>query len=461
MAGFDDTHDLDGLRAPWVHRPIARRIFQPLQTFLAEEASSGILLLGATVAALLWVNSPWGDTYERFWSVEAGIRWGDWRLFDDLRQWVNDGLMTLFFLVVGLEIKREFTTGELRNPRVAAVPMVAAVGGMVVPALLYFALNTGGEGARGWAIPMATDIAFALGVLTLAAKKAPVRLKPFLLTLAIVDDIGAIVVIAVFYSVGIEAVPLLVSIGLLALIVGLQRIHVRATPVYILIGAGVWLALLESGVNPTLAGVVLGLLTPSEPFQRPRAVSREAHRIAEETVDEPFPPDADAPQWLRLAELSREAVSPLARVESALHPWTSSLVIPLFALANAGVVLSRSGIREAFTSPVAVGVFLGLVVGKVAGITLASLGAVRLGLGRLPEGAGTRELVGTGAVAGIGFTVSLFVTELAFTDPLLVDTAKIGILTASVVAGVFGLFLLRTHGRAGQLAGMRRPVWRA
>jgi NhaA family Na+:H+ antiporter len=355
--------------------------------------------------------------------------------------------MTLFFLVVGLEIKRELTTGELRDRRAAALPVIAAVGGMVVPALLYLALNAGGDGAHGWGIPMATDIAFALGVLTLAARSAPASLKPFLLTLAIVDDIGAIVVIALFYSGGVTWEPLLVAAAMLGAIVALQRIHVRATPVYLVLGVGVWLAVLESGVHPTVAGVALGLLTPSVAFQRPGAVSEEAHRIADETVDDPVPPDADAPQWLRLAELSRETVSPLARVEAALHPWTSSLVVPLFALANAGVALSGEALGDALRSPVALGIVLGLVVGKVVGIALASLGAVRLGIGRLPEGAGTRALLGTAAVAGIGFTVSLFVAELAFSAPALVDSAKIGIFAGSIAAGALGFALLRAGRR--------------
>ena len=455
MAGFDDTPDLDGLRAPWSRstRTLPRRVLQPLQTFLAEEASSGLLLLAATLVALAWVNSPWGETYQRFWHVELGVRLGDWRIVEDLRHWVNDGLMTLFFLVVGLEIKREFTTGELRDPRAAALPVIAAVGGMVVPALLYVALNVGGEGAGGWGIPMATDIAFALGVLTLAARHAPAGLKPFLLTLAIVDDIGAILVIAIFYSTGISWSALGVAGALLAAIVALQRIHVRATPVYLVLGAGVWLAVLQSGVHPTIAGVVLGVLTPSMPFQRPRAVSEEAHRTADGTVDDPSPPDADSPQWLRLAELSREAVSPLARVEAALHPWTSALIVPLFALANAGVVLSVDAGRAAAASPVALGIVVGLVVGKVVGITLASLSAVRLGGLPLPAGVGTRQLVGVAAVAGIGFTVSLFVTDLAFGDPALADTAKIGILAASVLAGALGFALLRPMGASrGEVA---------
>ena len=452
MAGYDDTSGFEGLRSPWSRsgRPLPRRVLQPLQSFLAEETASALLLLTAAVVALVWVNSPWGGTYDRLWHMELSIGLGDWRISEDLRGWVNDGLMTLFFLVVGLEIKRELTTGELRDVRAAALPAIAALGGMVVPAVLYLAVNAGGEGARGWGIPMATDIAFALGVLTLAARRAPANLKPFLLTLAIVDDIGAILVIAVFYSDGASWTALGVAVALLLGTVALQRIHVRATAVYVVLGIGVWLAVFESGVHPTIAGVALGLLTPSVPFQRPKAVSEEAHRTADDTVDDPVPPDADAPQWLRLASLSREAVSPLARVEAALHPWTSSIVVPVFALANAGVHLSARAIADAAVSPVALGIVLGLVVGKVVGITGASLLAVRGGVGRLPEGAGLRQLVGTAAVAGIGFTVSLFVTELAFADPATTDVAKIGIFAASIAAGALGLLVLRsgTHSRA-------------
>jgi NhaA family Na+:H+ antiporter len=320
---------------------------------------------------------------------------------------------------------------------------------MVVPAAIYLALNAGGEGMRGWGIPMATDIAFALGVLTLAARSAPPSLKPFLLTLAIVDDIGAIIVIAIFYSEGVSWAALGVALGFVLAIVVLQRVHVRATAAYVLLGAGLWLAFLEAGVHPTIAGVILGLLTPAVPFQRPWAVSEEAHRTADETVDDPEPPDADAPQWLRLAWLSREAVSPLARVEAGLHPWTSSVVVPVFALANVGVVFTAEKVGSAVTSPVAIGVFLGLVVGKILGISLTSFVAVRSGVGRMPTGASLRHLVGVSAVAGIGFTVSLFITELAFTDAGLTDAAKMGIFAASIVAGALGFVVLRSGVRAG------------
>jgi len=445
-----------GLRMPWSRseRRVVRRVLKPLQSFLEEEAASGVLLLAATIVALAWANSPWRDSYEDLWRSTLRVTLGPWSISEDLRHWVNDGLMSLFFLVVGLEIKRELLTGELRSVRAAALPAVAALGGMVVPALIYVALNSGGEGANGWGIPMATDIAFALGVLTVAARHAPANLKPFLLTLAIVDDIGAIVLIALLYSSGITWGALGVAAGFCVLMVVIQRIHVRSTTVYVVLGVGVWIATFKSGVHPTIAGVALGLLTPAVPFQRPRAVSDEAHRVADETVDDPSPPDADAHHWLHLAALSREAVSPLARVESALHPSTSFVIVPAFALANAGVHLTAKAIGDAATSAVAVGIVLGLVVGKLAGISLASWVAVRAGLARLPEGITWNHLVGTAAVAGIGFTVSLFMAELAFTRAQLTDTAKVGILGASLLAGAVGYAVLR----AGAGRGPRRDI---
>ncbi len=437
------------VRLPWSRsdRPIPRRILRPLQAFLETETAGGVLLLAATLTALAWANSPWRDLYERLWQIRAGVRLGPWEVSRDLRHWVNDGLMTLFFLVVGLEIKRELLTGELRGGRPALAPVVAAVGGMLGPALVYLALNPSGEAARGWGIPMATDIAFALGVLGLAAGPAAAGLKPFLLTLAIVDDIGAILVIALFYSGRVEVPALAVAAGLCGLIALLRRIGVRAGAVYLLLGTLVWAAGAGSGVHPTIAGIALGLLTPAAPLQRPRAVSEEARRVADETVDEPVPPDADAHHWLYLAALAREAVSPLARLEALVHPWTGSVIVPLFALANAGVELSAGALGAAAGSPVARGVFLGLVAGKLAGVAGGALAASRLAGTSLPGGSGLRPLVGAAQVAGIGFTVSLFVADLAFADPALRDVAKVAILAASAVAGLIA---------AAILAGLRR-----
>jgi NhaA family Na+:H+ antiporter len=446
-----------GVRQPWSRseRRVPRVVLQPLQTFLETESAGGVLLLVATVVALVWANSPWSGSYDRLWHTELTIGLGRWELTHDLAHWVSDGLMTLFFLVVGLEIKREVLTGELRDPRAAAVPVLAAIGGMVVPALLFLAVVAGGVGAGGWGIPMATDIAFALGVLTLVARSAPASLKPFLLTLAIVDDIGAILVIAIFYAGGVSVEPLLVAVAACGAIVLLQRIHVRAAVVYVVLGVVVWIATSESGVHPTIAGVALGLLTPAVPFQRPSTVSLEAHRVADETVEDPDPPDADAAYWLYLAGLSREAVSPLARVEAVLHPWVSFVIVPLFALANAGVHLSGGAVSDAATSRVALGIVVGLVVGKPLGITLATALAVRTGLGRLPAGAGRRDVVGVGVVAGIGFTISLLITDLAFAGGGLEQAAKVGILAASVLAGVIGALVLGVGRSSPRSRGMR------
>ncbi|MEX0755371.1 MAG: Na+/H+ antiporter NhaA [Actinomycetota bacterium] len=434
------------LRDTFLHseRRVATRVLQPLQSFLHTEAAGGILLLAAAIVALVWANGPFGDSYERFWGTQAtiGVE-GILEVSNDLHHWVNEGLMTLFFFVVGLEVKRELTTGELRDPKAVALPAAAAIGGMVVPALLYVLIAGTGAAGAGWGIPMATDIAFALGVLTLVGRRAPASLKLFLLTLAIVDDIGAILVIALFYTEQVDLELVVVAIGGIGLMFAADRLHVRAMPVYVGLGIAVWLAVQQAGIEPTLAGVVLGLLAPSRPFQRPRAVSDEARRVAAETDDDPNPPDADAQEWLRLASLSREAVSPLTRLETMLHPWTSYLIVPLFALANAGIPLSLGGIVDASTSGVTLGVFFGLVIGKLVGITLASWLVVRAGLGRMPQGATWRHIGGVAALGGIGFTVSLFIAELAFEGTALLDLAKIGILAASLVAGVAGALLLR------------------
>jgi len=401
------------------------------------------MLLLAALMALAWANSPWGDAYERLWRTPAELRLGSWVVGHDLRHWVNDGLMTLFFLVVGLEIKREFQTGELQDRQAAALPVVAAIGGMIVPALIYLALNAGGEGTAGWGIPMATDIAFALGVLVLAARHAPSGLKPFILTLAIVDDIGAIIVIALFYASGVSILFLAAAAALCLLMLALRRVGVKATPVFLGLGALVWLATYESGVHPTIAGVVLGLMAPAESYQRPHAVSAEARRTADLTMDDPEPPDADAAQWLRLASLSREAVSPLTRTEHALLPWTSFVIIPLFAFANAGVRLGGEQLADAWASRVTLGVVLGLVIGKVVGISGAAAIAVATRVARLPAGVRIIHIVGASAVAGIGFTVSLFIAELAFDDESLIAEAKVGILAASILAGLLGWFVFR------------------
>ncbi len=424
-------------------RAVPRVVLRPLQEFLQTATSGAILLFAAVVIALLWANSPWKVAYEELWLTRVSVGVGSWAIDKDLRFWIDDGLMALFFVLVGLEIKREVVSGELRDPRAAALPALAAIGGMVVPALVYVAV-AGRTAPGGWGVPMATDIAFALGVLTLAAAHAPPSLKSLLLTLAIVDDIGAIIVIAVFYSDGVVWWWLLVALSLTALVLVSQTIKIRATGVYLLLGVALWYATYRAGVHPTIAGVVLGLLTPAHPFQRPAAVSEEAHRVADETMDDPEPPDADATAWLRLAWLSREAVSPLARVEHVLLPWSSFVILPLFALANAGVTLTGGVVGNALTSVVALGIVLGLVLGKPIGVVLASAAGVRTGVGRLAPGVDWSHMAGLGMTAGVGFTMALFIAGLAFEgDPVRLGYAKVAILAASVIAGAAGYVLFR------------------
>jgi NhaA family Na+:H+ antiporter len=440
MSGTEHEHHI---RAPWSgsDRAVPRLVVRPLQEFLRTSTASAALLFGAVLGALLWANlAP--ASYASFWHTEAGIGFGGWSLELDLRHWVNDGLMTIFFLVVGLEIKREVTTGELRRWRAAALPVLAAIGGMVVPAVIYLAVTAGGPASRGWGVPMATDIAFALGVLALAARHAPAKLKPLLLTLAIVDDIGAILVIAIFYSSGVSFANLELALLMIVLILLAQRAHIRSPLPYALLGAVLWYEVYLAGIHPTIAGVILGLLTPASAFQRPRAVSEEAIRTANQTEDDPSPPDADAAAWTRLAWLSKEAVPPLTRVEHLLLPWSSFVILPIFALANAGVQITAGAISAALGSAVALGIVLGLVIGKPMGITLAAAAGVRGRLARLPGGVGWGDLGGMGVVAGVGFTMSLFIAELAFKGTGLLDQAKIAILVASLVAGIAGYLVL-------------------
>lgn len=421
-----------------------RRIIRPLQAFLETETSSAILLLAAAVAALVWANGPFGDTYSRLWETDLSIRFGPWSLSHDLRGWVADGLMTLFFVLVGLELKRELLIGELRERRAALLPIAAAAGGMFVPVAIYLAFTAGSDAASGFGIAMPTDVVFALAVLTLA-RGLPPSLKAMLLALAIVDDLGSVVVVALTYPDRVDVVPLLVALAALAAYGTLWRIHVRSVVIYVALGILAWASLSEAAVSPTIAGVAIGLLTPSVAFQRPRAVSEEAHRVAALTVDDPEPPDADAPHWLFLAGLSKEAVSPLARTEAVLLPFVSYVVVPLFALAWAGIDLSGRVLADAIASRLGMGIVLSRVIGKPVGIVLACAAAVWLG-GRLPDGVRGRHVLGLGMVAGIPFTVSIYLAEISLPERL-IPTATVSILVAAVVAGALALAILSARPR--------------
>ena len=401
--------------SPLADRAMPGLMSRPLRAFLAAEASGGIVLLVAALAALVWANSPFADSYESFWGTDLRLPLGDLGLPQDVRHWINEGLMTFFFFVVSLEIKRELVTGELSDRRKALIPVIAAVGGMVIPGVVYVAFNPSGAAAGGWGIPMATDIAFAMGVLALLAHRVPTGLKVFLLSLAIVDDIGAILVIGLFYSEGLSVVWLFAAASLLALVALLKKMRVDRLPVYALVGIALWLVTLQAGVHATIAGVAVGFLAPARP-------GRFGPRYAEVSVAE--------------------------RLERLLHPWTSYAVIPLFALANAGIELSRESFGN-LTTNLALGVVGGLVVGKVVGISGATWLAVRLGLGRLPDGVRWRHILGASSLAGMGFTVSLFITALAFDDPRFVAEAKVAVLFASLLAGLAGAIVLAVAHRRG------------
>ena len=412
---------------------LAKFVARPVLRFVDREVAGGILLLVATAIALIWVNIGWDDSYNDFWHTEIELAVGTWHLpHMSVGHFVNDGFMALFFFVVGLEIKRELVTGDLRSARAAALPVIGAMGGMVVPALFYVMLNTSGEASRGWGIPMATDIAFAIGIVALLGSRVSPKIKLFLLTLAIVDDIGAIAVIAIFYSSDLNTGWLITaSVGLIAVWI-LQRVRVWAIPVYAVLGVFIWYATLESGVHATIAGVALGLLTPARPLLN--------KRDAQQIVDA-LPSDANVAEVRYASFLAQESVPLTERLENMLHPFTAFMIIPIFALANAGIKLSGDTISDAATSSVTLGIMLGLIVGKPLGITLFAWVATRFGL-TLPEGVSWPQFVGMGFAAGIGFTVSIFVAGLAFESEGITDLAKIGILVASLIAAVAALLLL-------------------
>ena len=414
----------------------APRLIRPLVDFLHTEAAGGVALVIAAIVALAWANSAWDESYRDLWTTHLAVSLGRWELELDLRNWINEGLMAIFFFVVGLEIKRELADGELRDPRRAMLPVCAALGGMLAPALIYAAFNAGGEGSDGWGIPMATDIAMAVGVLSLMGSRVSPSLKLFLLALAIVDDIGAILVIAVFYTDEIHGDALLAAVGLVLAVAAMRRWGVRSVAAYGVVGLALWVVLHQSGIHATLAGVVLGLLTPTQPIRQAELI--DAAELADVSSYEAARQTATA---------ARESVSVVEWLEHLLHPWSSFVVVPLFVLANAGVPLSGDTIGDALTSPVAGGIVVGLVVGKFVGIAGFTWLAARLRIARLPEDATWSAILGVSALAGIGFTVSIFITGLAFGGTALEDEAKVAILAASLLAAAIGSTLIVATSR--------------
>jgi NhaA family Na+:H+ antiporter len=404
------------------------RFGRPLREFLATEAAGGTVLLLAASVALLWANSPWDTAYRDLFGTEIAVGVGQWSIEMSVREWINDGAMTFFFLVVGLEIKRELVHGELRDLRAAAVPLIGAAGGMLVPALIYLAINAGHVGSRGWGVPVATDIAFAVGVLAvLGALRAPAGLRLLLLTLAVADDVGGIIVIAVAYADGVRLAHLGVAAAALACTLLVRRWHAPALVLPLAVVA--WLATRASGVHATIAGVGLAMLTPASAERRGDVAAEWADRLDR---------DPTIQELKQLWYLAGSALSPVERLEHRLHPYTSFLIAPAFALANVGIRFGDVSFSGAGAVRVALGAGIGLVVGKLLGVTGAMWLSVRTGVGRLPPDVTWRHVVGGGFVAGIGFTVSLFIGAIAFPDEALREVATVSVLAGSVIAAVVG-----------------------
>lgn len=435
-------------RPPLPGETTIERLAKPFQEFARLEASGGILLIGGTLAALVWANSPWAASYSSLWHTKLTFGFAGQQLSEELHFWINDGLMAIFFLVVGLEIKREALVGELSSARKAALPIVAALGGMIVPAGIYFLFNRTGTGAAGWGVPMATDIAFALGVLALLGDRVPTSLKVFLAALAIFDDIGAVLVIAFFYTAEISWIALTVAGMFLIALIMMNQIGARHPLIYAVLGLGLWLAFLQSGIHATVAGVLVALTIPARQRIDDRAFLERSEQILKEFREADGSGDAIQSSATRsaalrvLAEDCQHAESPMRRFEHALVPWNKHAIMPIFALANAGVALGGDAFGQ-LVSPISVGVICGLVLGKPIGIVAFSWLATRFQLAAMPGDVGWRQIVGVGILGGIGFTMSLFIANLAFGAGSVLETAKVGILVASVVSGIAGTLLLR------------------
>ena len=434
-------------------------VTRPVQRFFQMEAAGGILLMLSAAVAIIWANSPYAESYFHLWHAHIAIEVGHGVLSMHLLHWINDALMAIFFLTVGLEIKREVLSGELKSPKKAALPIAGAIGGMVVPALIYLMFNAGTPEAGGWGIPMATDIAFALGVVILLGKRVPLSLKVFLVALAIVDDLGAVLVIAFFYTSNLSFAALGVGGLFLAALIAANRMGVRRPVVYVTLGIGLWVAFLQSGIHATIAGVLLALTIPAGRKFGPYAFMAVGRDLVYKYMGkcEPEQRELTHEQVHAVHDMEKACkyvTSPMARMEHALHGYVSFLIMPLFAFANAGVSFVEGDIVAAITSPVTVGIILGLFLGKQLGVFFFSWLSIKLGIAEMPSRTSWSQLYGVSILAGIGFTMSLFIANLAFTTPEVLDNAKIGILFASLAAGVAGWVLLSR----GATAEAEEPV---
>lgn len=437
-------------------RPIDRLIY-PFQAFARHKLAGALLLMAGAAGGIAAANSPWAEAYHHLLETSIHVGWGDLELTKSLHHWVNDGLMGIFFFLVGLEIKREVLAGELSSIRKASLPALAAVGGMAVPALLYFALNPSGPGSAGWGIPMATDIAFALGVLALLGDRVPLGLKVFLTALAIVDDIGAVLVIAVFYTESVSIFSLAAGGALFAVAVALNFARVRNSLVFFVLGTLVWLAFLQSGVHATIAALLMAFAIPARTRIDGQAFSEKTHALLRELEDNGLPEDhrlnTSTQQYLidRIGRTVNNASAPLSRLEHGLNPLVTLVVLPVFAFTNAGVSVGGTFV-EALTAPVTLGIVLGLFLGKQIGIALFAWLAVKVGLADLPRNVTWGQIYGVAILGGIGFTMSLFIAGLAFSDPAMLEKAKVGILGASTLCGIIGYLLVRRFTRPPKAA---------
>ena len=418
---------------------VARKLTGSIEKFLHIEAASGVILLVMAVIALIWANSPWSASYEHVLHAPIAVGFGDYVFSKSVHFWINDILMIIFFFVVGLEVRRELFEGELSTPRRAALPAAAAIGGMLVPAVIYLVINAGSPSISGWGTPMATDIAFAVGVLALLGRRVPAALRVLLLALAIIDDIGAILIIALFYSSGIELAGLGVAAGAVAAVIVMQRLGIRRPILYVAPGVVLWAGMLWAGIHPTIAGVILGLLTPVRSWFGQSGFVAEAEQVIERVREGNGQDGELLAELVHLDLARREAVPPVTRLEAALHPWVAFVIMPLFALANAGVVFDGLNFGSGDASLILIGITAGLVIGKPLGVIVFSWIVVKLGWATLPRGVSWAGISVVGFVAGIGFTMALFIGSLAFADPASLGVAKLAVLVASGIAGVIGL----------------------
>ena len=430
------------------NKPPIEKFLKPFQAFLHAEASGGILLLICTVIALVWANSPFAESYFHLWHTNISIVIENFNLSHSLHHWINDGLMAIFFFVVGLEIKREFLVGELSSAQKAALPVAGALGGMIFPALLYILFNAGNEGSAGWGIPMATDIAFVIGILALLGPRVPISLKIFVIALAIADDIGAVLVIAIFYTSDISFLSLLIAAGFILLLITANLLGVKNLLIYTILGIGLWFAFLYSGVHATVAGVLLAFTIPATSRINSKEFMEEGEKLlkdfdeAGEEVESTFTNEERLIAAQALETNCEKVMTPLSRFESGLHPWVSFFIMPLFALANAGVLLGEDFVSS-LTDPISIGIVTGLFLGKQLGIFTFSWLAIKLRIAAKPEGVSWAKIYAAGILAGIGFTMSLFIANLAFSEASLLDTSKVGILSASLISGIIGFFVLK------------------